>query len=159
MIEAVKAKLTLVILIVDMGLISFYLSLKLEQNREKQIIKLFQATYIDKVLDKFHFNKAHTINMPIKEITIFVQKTEEKASPSERKHYQDMTGSIIFSMVKTRPDIAFATSVARRFVKNPSHQHTKAIKTILQYLKGLRNREITYKGQSKLKVEGYSNFN
>lgn len=70
-----------------------------------------------------------------------------------------MTGSIIFSMVKTRPDIAFATSVARRFVKNPSHQHTKAIKTILQYLKGLRNREITYKGQSKLKVEGYSNFN
>lgn len=72
MIEAVKAKLTLVILIVDMGLISFYLSLKLEQNREKQIIKLFQATYIDKVLDKFHFNKAHTINMPIKEITIFV---------------------------------------------------------------------------------------
>lgn len=72
MIEAVKAELTLAILIVDMGLISFYLSLKLEQNREKRIIKLFQATYIDKVLAKFHFNKAHTINMLMKEMTILV---------------------------------------------------------------------------------------
>lgn len=70
-----------------------------------------------------------------------------------------MTGSIIFSMVETRPNIIFATLVTRHFIKNPSHQHTKAIKTILQYLKGLKNREITYEGQSKLKVEGYFNFN
>ena len=67
-----------------------------------------------------------------------------------------MTGSITFSMVETRPDIAFATSVASRFAKNPSHQHTEAVKTILRYLKGSKDQGITYGGQSKPKLEGYS---
>lgn len=67
-----------------------------------------------------------------------------------------MTDSLIFSIVETRPDIVFATSIASCFTKNPGHQHTKAIKTILQYLKGLQERGITYGGQSELLVEGYS---
>lgn len=67
-----------------------------------------------------------------------------------------MTGSLKLFMVETRPDIAFATSVASRFAKNPSHQHTEAVKTILRYLKGSRQRGITYGGQKKLPVEGYS---
>ena len=67
-----------------------------------------------------------------------------------------MIGSLMFSMVETRPDIAFATSVASRYSKNPSHQHTEAVKTILRYMKGSRNRGITYGGQKKLLLEGYS---
>ena len=63
----------------------------------------------------------------------------------------------MFSMVKTRSDIAFAISVASRFAKNPSHQHTEAVKTILRYMKGSRQRGITYGGQDKLSIEGYSN--
>ena len=58
-------------------------------------------------------------------------------------------------MVETRPDIAYATSVASRFAKNPFHQHTKAVKTILRYLKGSRDRGITYGGEKELRVEGY----
>ena len=67
-----------------------------------------------------------------------------------------MTGSIMFSMVETRPDIAFATSLVSRFAKNPSHQHTEAVKTILKYLKGSKHRGITYGGDEELKIEGYS---
>ena len=67
-----------------------------------------------------------------------------------------MIGSIMFSMVETRPDIAFATSVVSRFAKNPSHQHTEAVKTILRYLKGSRDRGITFGGEKELCIEGYS---
>ncbi len=67
-----------------------------------------------------------------------------------------MTSSIMFSMVETRPDIAFATSVAARFAKNPGHQHTEVAKTVLRYLKGSRERGITFDGQDKLLIEGYS---
>ena len=48
-----------------------------------------------------------------------------------------MTGSFMFLIIKTRRNIAFATSVASCFLKNPGHQYTEAVKTILQYLKGL----------------------
>lgn len=62
-------------------------------------------------------------------------------------------------MVKTRPNIAFATFVASCFAKNLGYQHTEAVKMILQYLKGSNKRKIIYDGQNKLLVEKYSDFN
>lgn len=61
-------------------------------------------------------------------------------------------------MVETRPDIAFAISVAVQFAKNPGYQYTRAVKTILRYLKGLKEQEITLGGQDILFVKGYSDF-
>lgn len=79
-------------------------------------------------------------------------KAEDKAPiPSEEK-YQRMTGLLMSSMVETWPDIAFATSVRSRFAKNPSHTHTKTVKTILKYLKKRKNQGVFY-GQGNLKVE------
>lgn len=48
-----------------------------------------------------------------------------------------MTGFLMFSIVETRPNIAFTTSVTSCFAKNLSHQYIEVIKTILQYLKDL----------------------
>ena len=93
----------------------------------------------------------------MKENALFEQKTEGEALLPEKKRYQDITRSHMFSVVETRPNIAFATSVASCFAKNPGRQYTKAVKTILWYLKGSNKRGITYGGQSKLLVDGYSN--
>lgn len=41
----------------------------------------------------------------------------------------------MFSMVETKPNIFFATSVTSRFAQNTGHQYTKVVKTILQYFK------------------------
>lgn len=70
-----------------------------------------------------------------------------------------MTESIIFLIVETKSKIIFATSIANHFAKNLGHQYTKVIKTILHYLKDLRDQEITYKGHNKLRIEGYLNSN
>lgn len=122
-IGKVKAKLTAAFSIVDMGLISFYLSLKMIQDREKKMIKLLQPAYIDKILEKFYLRGANTANYLIKESTLLTQctKGKEEASPSEKKKYQGMIGSLMFSMVETRPDIIYATSLVSRFAKNLSH--------------------------------------
>lgn len=37
----------------------------------------------------------------------------------------------MFSIIKTRPDIAFSVIVAICFIKNPSYSHFKANKTIV----------------------------
>lgn len=155
-IRGVKAELNSAFLIVDMGPISFYLGFKIKRDREKQTIKLSQPAYIDKVLSKFHLNKAHAVNTPMKETALLEPKTEGEAFPSEKERYQGRTGLLMFSMVETRPDIAFAIFVASRFVKNPGHHHIEAVKTILQYLKRSRDRGITYGSQEWLLVEEYS---
>lgn len=156
-IQRVKAELIVAFSMVDMGSISFYLGLKVERNREERTIKLSQPAYIDKVLNKFHLDKANTVNTPMKETTLLQPRAEGdgEATTAEKERYQGMTGSIMFFMVETRPDISFATSVASRFAKNPGHQHTEAVKTIFRYLKGSRDQGITYGGQDKLLVEGY----
>lgn len=159
MIEWIKLEFTFAFFMIDMGPISFYLGLKVQQDWENQIIKLSQPAYINKVPNKFHLDKAYAINIPIKETALLKQRTEEEISPSKKKRYQGITGSLIFSIVETRPDIAFDTSVTSHFVKNPGHQYTKAVKTILQYLNGLNKWGIIYGGQSKLLMEGYSNSN
>lgn len=57
----------------------------------------------------------------MKESAILEQRIDGEASSSEKDRYQDMTDSVMFLMVETRPDIAFATSIASRFAKNPGH--------------------------------------
>lgn len=74
---------------------------------------------------------------------------KREATAAERERYQRMTGSIIFLIVETRPDITFTTLVMSHFAKNPSHQHNKAIKTIFQYLKAIKETEIIYGGEQR----------
>lgn len=58
-------------------------------------------------------------------------------------------------MVETRSNITFAVFVTNRLTKNLDHYHTKAVKTIPQYLKGLQDWRITYNGQEQRLIERY----
>lgn len=69
-IARVKTELKAAFEMVDIGLISFYLGLKIERNREKKEIKLSQPAYIQKVLTKYYLDKANTTNTPIKEVAL-----------------------------------------------------------------------------------------
>ena len=113
-----KAELTSTFSIVDIGLISFYLHLKVEQNREKKTIKLFHLAYIKKIFEKYHLSKANTINTPMRESKPLLPRIDGKATPSERETYQKMTRSLIFSIVETRPNITFSNSVVSQFANN-----------------------------------------
>ncbi len=129
-IERVKRELTTEVEMVDMEPISFYLGLKVESDRQKKKPKLSQPAYIDKILLKYQLDLAKPSNTLMKEAILLPNKGPE-ATQAEREQYQGMTGSLMFWMVETRPDIAFATLVVSRFAKNPSRQHQEAVKTIM----------------------------
>ena len=111
-IQRVKAELAAIFSIVDMGLINFYLGLKVEQDQIKHMIKLLQLAYIDKVLSRFHFDQAYMVNTSIKKTALLQLRTEGQILAAEKERYQGMTGSIMFFIIKTRPDIVFTNSIA-----------------------------------------------
>nr|GEW78269.1 retrovirus-related Pol polyprotein from transposon TNT 1-94 [Tanacetum cinerariifolium] len=58
--------------------------------------------------------------------------------------YANAVGSIMYLMVCTRPDIAYAVSIVSRYLANPGKNHLKAVKWILKYLRGTANVGLIY---------------
>ena len=50
--------------------------------------------------------------------------------------YSSAIGSLMYAMVCTRPDLAYAVSMVSRFLNQPRKEHWKAVKRIFRYLKG-----------------------
>jgi hypothetical protein len=60
-------------------------------------------------------------------------------SQDEIKEYQRAISSLMYAMLRSRPDIAFVVSIVSRFALNLTAKHIKAVKRILRYLKGTLN--------------------
>ncbi|KAL5541599.1 hypothetical protein UlMin_009309 [Ulmus minor] len=71
--------------------------------------------------------------------------------------YTNAIGSLMYSMVSTRPDISFAMSVLIRYMCNPRKIHWEAAKWLFRYIKGTKNVGLVYKrrGETKLRLEGF----
>eukprot|EP00171_Calliarthron_tuberculosum_P001088 IDg1088t1 len=69
--------------------------------------------------------------------------------------YSIVIGSLMYLMIGTRPDIAFAVGKLSQHCEKPRLQHWIAAKRVLRYVKGTRNLSITYGTKSSLEPLGY----
>ena len=58
--------------------------------------------------------------------------------------YASACGSLMYAMVATRPDIAYAVGVINIYMSNPGKKHWEAVKSILRYLSGTTDRQLCY---------------
>ncbi len=94
--QRVQVKLIAAFSIADMGPISFYLGLKVEQDQAKQTIKLLQPGYIDKIVVKFYLDKTYVVNTPMNKTALLQSRTEGQDTTSKREQYQGMTSLSCF---------------------------------------------------------------
>uniref|UniRef100_A0A2N9EX70 Reverse transcriptase Ty1/copia-type domain-containing protein n=1 Tax=Fagus sylvatica TaxID=28930 RepID=A0A2N9EX70_FAGSY len=66
----------------------------------------------------------------------YIEKSKEEKEHMSRVPYASAIGSMMYSMVCTRPDISQAVSVVSRYMANPSKDHWQAVRWILRYLSG-----------------------
>ncbi|KAM6570403.1 hypothetical protein CsatB_018388 [Cannabis sativa] len=71
--------------------------------------------------------------------------------------YASCVGSLMYCMVCTRPDLAYALIMVSRFIADPGKEHWSAVKWILRYLKGSMDIGLVYdnKFQEGIEVNGY----
>lgn len=122
--------------------------------REKDKIKINQAPYIKRLLERFNMNNAKPVKTP-SEPGVYLQTSD---SDIKTKYpYREAVGSLIFLSTVSRPDICFAVNQVSRFINNPNEKHWQAVKRILRYLKGTIDFVITYeKTNSVFKLVGYT---
>ena len=63
----------------------------------------------------------------------------------ENVSYTNAIGTIMYVMISTRPNLAYAISSLSRFMSNPGKPHWEALKYLLRYINGSVNVGLSYK--------------
>ena len=71
--------------------------------------------------------------------------------------YASVVLLIMYTMLCTRPDIAYALGILSRFQVDPREDRWKVVKNILKYLKMTKDIFLVYEGFD-MKLKDYSNF-
>ncbi|KAL2241729.1 UNVERIFIED_CONTAM: Retrovirus-related Pol polyprotein from transposon TNT 1-94 [Sesamum indicum] len=136
----------------DLGNAKQILGMNISRNREKSSILLNQKSYISTVLKKFSMENAKPASVPLaahfqlsKEQS---PKTDSEKTKMDKIPYSNVIGSIMYLMVCTRPDIAYAISCLSRYMSNPGTPHWEALKHLLRYLRGTIDIGITFSKNS-----------
>jgi len=91
---------------------------------------------------------------------LVLEPNRESSGSEDRKRYQRAVGSLMYLMLCTRPDIAYAVSQLSRFAANPSEKHHTALKRLLRYLKGTSDYGLVIDTQGQLDIlTGYTDAN
>src|SRR6201996_6441500 len=87
-----------------------------------------------------------------------LSKSDSPSTPEEIQKmknipYQSAVGAIMYAMLGTRPDIAFAVTILSQFSSNPGKSHWTAVKRVLRYLKGSINYKLAYGGSNSRQTD------
>jgi len=100
------------------------------------MIRLSQEKYIEKVLSEFGMLDSNPVATPMEAGLKLTPETEKQAPEAWIHLYQSAVGSLMYAMIKTKPDIAFVVSTLSIYVSNPSNEHWAALKWVFRYLNG-----------------------
>ena len=111
------------------------------------MIMIYQVDYLKKVLECFRLINAKATLTPLP-ARYHPLPNEETVDPTLHSRYQMVIGSLIYLMIKTRPDIAFALTVLSKHVANPSQDHLNKVLYIGHYLYETQSAYIKYDGST-----------
>ena len=111
----------------DLGEASHVLGIRLYRDRQKRILGLSQATYIDNVLARFSMQNSKKRFVPFRHGKALSSNQRPKTQAEiERKRgipYASVVGSLMYAMLCTRPDICFAVGMVSRYQSDPGEEH------------------------------------
>jgi len=144
----------------DLGEAQKILGIRIYRDRSKRMLALSQESYIDKILERFSMTNSKRGFLPMVH-GVNLSKTQSPKSPEEiermsRIPYASAVGSIMYAMMCTRPDVAYALSMTSRYQSNPGESHWIAVKNILKYLRRTKDWVLVYGGNNELCAKGYT---
>ena len=159
MMTSVKVWLSKTFSMKDLGEATYILGIRIYRDRSRRMIGLSQSIYIEKVLKRFNMLDSKRGLLPCRH-GIHLSRSMSPKTPQERARmsqipYASAIGSLMYAMLCTRPDIAFAVSVTSRFQSDPGENHWIAVKAILKYLRRTKDMILTY-GSPELKMDGFT---
>jgi hypothetical protein len=151
-IERFKRQMTSQFEMSDLGLLSYYLGIEVEQFDDHITVK--QTNYAKKILSQFGMGDCNPAKVPMDPSTkLDADKQGERVDATE---YRKIIGCLRY-LLHTRPDLSFSVGMASRFMEKPTVKHRSAVKQIMRYLKGTLDFGLVYtQNKSEEILVGYS---
>ena len=126
-LATLKAKLNNSFDMKDLGDASHILGMRIEQDRDRKFLYLSQIEYIEKVLKRFNMERGKALSTPLPPYVKLSQndcpKSDEEKVDMAKVPYSFVVGSLMYAMIATRPNIAFAVGVVSRYMSNHGRKH------------------------------------
>lgn len=143
----------------DLGPTQQILGMKIVRERTSRKLWQSQKKYIERVLKRFNMKSTKDVSTPLpghmklgKKICPTIK--DEKESMAKVPYFSSV-GSLMYAVVCTRPDIAYAFGVVSKILENSEKEHQEAVKWILRYLKGTTGDCLCFDGSDPI-LKGYT---
>ena len=151
-ISSVKRQLSNIFEMKDLGKLHVMLGIHVERCRQKKLLFISQPDYVQTILHRFDMQDSNPMSTPM----INSEPAMTMSNDVIDIPYRQAIGSLMYLMVGTRPDIAFAICRLAQYSENPTEEHWIAVKRVFRYIKGTHDYGILYDGNIDLNIYGYS---
>lgn len=126
----------------DLGQLSKFMGMRINYDVYRGLLSLDQEEYIEQILAKLNMSQCKAVSTPIESLPHI-----EKADPANfTEHpYRTAIGMLMYLVLCTRPDLAFAVNYFSRFQDAANDQHWNYVKRVLRYLRGSSDVKLVYR--------------
>jgi len=101
-----------------------FLGMQIHRSRKNTSLHLSQAQYVKLILERHGMTDSTRISTPAdRHVRLLKSLVEQQADANNQQQYQSAVGSLMYSMVGSRPDIAFTVSAGSQHSTNPGPSH------------------------------------
>ncbi|CAA7015031.1 unnamed protein product [Microthlaspi erraticum] len=155
-IEKLKKVLSSEFEMKDLGAASRILGIDIKRDRKEGVLWLSQSGYLGKVIKRFNMAEAKTVNTPMGgHFKLSAVSDASECVDTEKVPYSSAVGSLMYAMVGTRPDLAYAIGLVSRFMSKPGSIHWEAVKWLLRYVKRSSDLSLVFRRNKDFRVQGY----
>jgi len=147
----------------DLGQAQFVLGIAVQRDRTLKTITISQSAYVRSILSRFRQDNSKPAFTPL-DAGARLSKADSPIEGSVEHlamanvPYLQAVGAIMFLMLATRPDLAFAITKLAQFSRNPGLKHWRALQRLLRYVGGTELFGIKYgatRSSAQLNIVGY----
>jgi hypothetical protein len=151
-----KHKINKKFTITDVGTLHWLLNMIVLRDWVNGYIYLNQNQYFLKLLEKFNINinEVKTTKQPtLYDINVLTNESnikEKILTQNQVNIYQQITGSLLYAAMTTRPDILYAVHMLCKFNAKPTSKHLDAAKHVLRYIAGTATLGLRFAKQANI---------
>jgi hypothetical protein len=117
---------------------TWMLGMRITRDRKTRTITLSQELYLTKALEKFGLHECRIVSTP-EAVGAVHDDHPGLDHAADVQRYMEITGTLMYAAISTRPDIAHAVHYLASNMQSPTQRHMHAAERVLRYLAGTKD--------------------